>query len=479
MDRQLQKPLLIGGLALSAGLLGLDMAQHVLTNMGDVLLLSVTAAGGGYWWLSRRRSSSTPATPREIDRAALEQCIARIRLVCDRLGAAGKDTSSLEQELQQQLTAIATPHYRVAVTGPARSGKSSLRLALPGNVADRAIDWSETAALFAPGDDNRDGAILDQTMAADLLIMTVDGDLTASAYQILEQFGRRQRLLLAFNQQDRYLPADRAQVLQKIQTTLARLLPSKDILGTSSAPTPIKVKAIQADGTVLESIEQPPVAVTPLADRLTQVLTTEGEQLRIASSYRLLNRLEAAAQGELNQWRREQALPKIEQSQWIVGAAAFANPLPALDVLATAAVNVQMIVDLGALYQQKFSLDQAQVLASSLGELLLKLGMVEFATHTIGQVLKTNPTTYAIGGLIQGLSAAYLTRMVGLALVEYLEAQPEYLPHADRGWNLDRLGTILNGVFQANQRWGQFQDLVNQGVGRWVSGNSTLAIPSN
>jgi uncharacterized protein len=220
----------------------------------------------------------------------------------------------------------------------------------------------------------------------------------------------------------------------------------------------------------VESLERPPVVVENLTDRLEAVWSAEGPQLRIASTYRQVAKLEIWGQKQLNDLRRAKAMPVIEQSQWIVGAAAFANPVPALDLLATAAVNVQMIMDLGAIYQQKFSLEQAQVVASNLGGLLLKLGLVEFSTQTIGQILKTNPATYAIGGLIQGLSAAYLTRIVGLALVEYLEEQPENVPRG--AWNLERFGSILSGVFQANQRFAMVQEFVQNGLGRLGPGSA-------
>jgi len=78
----------------------------------------------------------------------------------------------------------------------------------------------------------------------------------------------------------------------------------------------------------------------------------------------------------LNGVRRDRAPPVAEQYQWIAAAAAFANP-PALDLLATAAINAQLVMELGAIYQQKFSLQQAQAVAGTLGS--DKLGLVELS----------------------------------------------------------------------------------------------------
>jgi uncharacterized protein len=470
----LQKPVLIGGLALSAGLLGMDVIHHALTDVGDLLLIGTSLAGGGYWWWSQKRSIAPKASPSPVNQATLEQLVARVKTIGDRLTAAGLDATELQRQLQQAIEHLNVPHYQLAVTGPGRTGKTKLIEALPHEIGERALKVTETSALFAAGENNEDGVTDNALSLADLVLFVINGDLTATTYQYLEKLSKRQRLLLAFNQQDRYLPADRATVAQKIRNTVSGLLPAADVLATTAAPTAIKVRAIQADGSVVESIEHPPIVMDALTERLQAVLTAEGEQLRLASTYRRVEQLQTQGQKQLNDQRRTKALPVIEQSQWIVGAAAFANPLPALDLLATVAVNVQMIVDLGAIYQQKFSLEQAQVIASSLGGLLLKLGLVEFTTQTIGQILKTNAATYAIGGLIQGLSAAYLTRIVGLALIEYLAEQEEMVAVVGGVWNLDRFSPILDRVFQANQRLAMLQGFVQQGLDRFVPSSQAV-----
>jgi uncharacterized protein len=462
----LQKPILIGGLALSAGFLGMDMVHHALTDVGDLLLLGTTLAGGGYWWWSRQQTGTAPKIAAPLDRAALDKLVAQVRTIVDRLTAEGIDATGVTQQLQQLLGNLERSQYRVVVTGGARSGKTSLIGQLPQILGDRAIEYQETPALFTVEPAIDPESIDTLVSAGDLVLFVTNGDLTATEYAYLEKRALSQRLVLAFNQQDRYLPHDRDAVIQKIRGVVASFLSAAEVIGTSAKPVAIKVKSIQADGSVQESMEQPPVAVAGLGDRLQQILTTEGEQLVLASTYRQLSGLETQAKAQLNQRRRAKAMPAIEQSQWLVGAATFANPLPTLDLLAAAAINGQMILDLGNIYQQKFSLDQAQEAAGAMGGLLLKLGLVEFSTQTVGQILKTNVATYAIGGLIQGVSAAYLTRMVGLALVEYFEEQAEFVPVAGGAWNIDRFSAILNRVFQANQRLTLLQEFAQQGLGR-------------
>jgi uncharacterized protein len=62
--------------------------------------------------------------------------------------------------------------------------------------------------------------------------------------------------------------------------------------------------------------------------------------------------------------------------------------------------------------------------------------------------------------------------MVGLALVEYLEELPENVPSG--AWNLERFGSILNRVFQANQRLALVQEFVQNGLGRLGAGSAVV-----
>ena len=146
-------------------------------------------------------------------------------------------------------------------------------------------------------------------------------------------------------------------------------------------------------------------------------------------------------------------------------AAAFANPVPALDLLATAAINAQLVVELGNIYQQKFSFQQAQTVAGNMGSLMLKLGLVELSTKAIATVLKSNVVTFVAGGALQGVSAAYLTRVAALSLIEYFQSQ-EVTINAEIGLNLDKLGQTLQKIFQQNQQVAFLQTFVQQGVSR-------------
>jgi uncharacterized protein (DUF697 family) len=221
-------------------------------------------------------------------------------------------------------------------------------------------------------------------------------------------------------------------------------------------------------------MEQPAAQISNLNSRLTTILAREQEQLIWATTWRRAIELKQQAREILNQIRRDRALPVIEQYQWIAAAAAFANPVAALDLLAAAAVSTQMLIDLSGIYRQKFSLERAQTATGTLGKLMVQLGLVELSTQAIASILKSNAFTYVAGGAVQGVSAAYLTRIAGLSLIEYFQEQEVNLDEPE-GFNLARFTAKLQQVFQQNQRTAFLNNFVRQAMSR-LSGEKETSV---
>jgi uncharacterized protein len=461
MSLQIQKPILVGGLAVTAGFLGLDLLSHAVASNGNVLMLGTMAIGGGYWLWSKNRGA-TVAQPIKIDSSTLTRLSNQVKLIADQLTIEGGNSESLRQSLAQALQQADRQHYRLAITGAARVGKTSVIAALPATdfISVQPLELTETPALFEV--DSADVQISQALQQADLVVFITNGDLTATEFAYLNKLP--QQVVVVLNKQDQLAPVDRDTVYQNIQRTVAGF--TNQVVAIAAKPASIKVRAISASGEVQESIEQPPIEITPLTNSLRTVLAESGPQLVLNNTYWEVDRIKSTGKTQLNGLRRARALPIIEQRQWIAGATAFANPLPALDLLATAAVNAQTIVDLSAIYQQPFSIELGQSAASAMGGLLLKLGLVEVSTQAIGSILKTNAVTYVAGGLVQGMSAAYLTRIVGLTLMEYFADLDIVATQSNPIWNPERFGTLLQQVFQANQRLTVMQEFVQQGIQR-------------
>jgi uncharacterized protein len=461
MSLQIQKPILVGGLALTAGFLGLDMLSHAVASNGNVLILGTMAIGGGYWLWSKG-SHAKVQPPIKIDAATLTRLSEQVKLIANQLAIEGGNSASLHQSLAQALQQANRQHYRVAVTGAARVGKTSVIAALPATdfISAHPLELTEISALFEV--DGADLSINQALQQADLVVFVTNGDLTATEFAYLSKL--QQQVVVVLNKQDQLAPVDRDVVYQNIQRTVAGV--TNRVVAVAAKPAPIKVRAISATGDIQELIEQPTSEIAALTNSLRTVLAESGAQLVLTTTYWEVDRLKNTGKAQLNGLRRARALPIVEQRQWIAGATAFANPLPALDLLATAAVNAQTIIDLSAIYQRPFSIELGQAAATAMGGLLLKLGLVEVSTQAIGSMLKTNAVTYVAGGLLQGMSAAYLTRIVGLTLMEYFADQDIVAAQSSPIWNPDRFGTLLQQVFQANQRLTVLQEFVHQGIQR-------------
>ncbi|EKQ71092.1 uncharacterized protein associated with GTPases [Leptolyngbyaceae cyanobacterium JSC-12] len=484
MVDKLQRPLVVGSVTLAIAIGLIELINQTIGEWGVYALL-VLAVSAGVWWVQKspkqRQSNST--LPAYVDSTLVKQTLAEAEQVIGRLQAEVEESDAhvagmqpqvllFQSQVNQIATELDREAVRLLVMGAKGSGKTSLiqRLQESWQVNfPKPVTLLEAPSfsLNTEAELSADAIALQQSMTADLVLFLVTGDLTESDLQTLKQLATRKRTLLVFNKQDQYLPDEQQTLLARLQTWGRSFFPAADVVAIATDPRPLKVRQHQPDGSLREWLEEQPPNITPLTQRLTAILQTESRQLVLASSLGSAQAVKAQAASVLNDLRRTRALPIVEQFQWIAAGTAFASPLPSLDVLATAAINVQMILDLGKIYQQSFSVDQAQKVVTALGSLILKLGLVELSTRAIASLLKTNAITYIAGGCIQAVSAAYLTRLAGLTLIEYFHTQEPNLTMADaKPLAIERLGQILPKVFQQDQQQTIFQTLTRQVLDR-------------
>ncbi|MBV6622127.1 MAG: DUF697 domain-containing protein [Rivularia sp. (in: Bacteria)] len=465
MTWKLKRPILVGGVGLSFALWMLESWHDKVMQFGEFSLLSLLAVGGGLWLFKQRRPFRTDEQLDEmaIDRATVENTIASSAIAINKLveeagdcGEALEKAALLQQKIPYLQSELDRESIKLTVTGGKSVGKTALIEVLQNqNLA--SVELQETSPLFIQG--NADTEAIDNAVKSDFVLFLTNGDLTETEFQSLQQLkAENQRLMLVYNKQDQCLPDERASVLLSLKQRIG------NVAAIAASPQPIKVRKHLEDNSVQESMEQPAPDIQDLTQQLDKVLA-QRQQLVLATTMRKAKLLKAETKDLLNGVRKLRATPVIEQYQWIGAAAAFANPVPALDILATAAINAQMVMDLGRVYQQKFSLEQAKTVAGEMGSLMLKLGLVELSTKTISTVLKSNAITFVAGGIVQGVSAAYLTRIAGLALVEYFEQQ-EIAANAGSEFNLEKFGQSLQQVFVQNQQVVFLQNFVQQGVKR-------------
>ncbi len=479
-------PFLVGG-AILAGSIGLlDILNHTLGDSGLWMVL-LASAGGAVFLLWRKPQPKVMRSPlpQTVDTVAVRRALAEAEKVITQLGVEVSDPQEVAFEavkpqmnwFQAQVSQIASDmnrdDIRLLVMGAKGSGKTRLiqeMQTLWTRKFTRPLSFVEAPSLFEPTENGLAAEALaqQQAIAADLILFLVNGDLTDPEFQMVKRLSVTKRVLLVLNKQDQYLPAERQTLVNQLQRRGRGVWSPEDVVAIAAAPNPIKVRQYQPDGSVKEWLEEQTPDIAALAQRLEQILQQESQQLVLKSSFASAQALGVQVKTVLNDVRRTRALPVVEQFQWIAAGTAIASPLPAMDLVATVAINAQMIHDLGTIYRQKFSLQQAQKVATTLGSLMLKLGLVELSTQAIASLLKSNALTYLAGGCIQGISAAYLTRVAGLSLIEYFNIQEPNLTLSEASpLVIERFSQILQRVFQQNQQLTFLQTLANQAMDRF------------
>ncbi|MDJ1178318.1 DUF697 domain-containing protein [Roseofilum sp. BLCC_M91] len=459
MATLIRRPLLVGGLGLGAILWLWANIQSSVSEWGEWVTLGAIAWGGIWWWRQNSASIPVETVTSPVNRETLERTFTQVEGAISELATEDIDVSSWQNRLHELRAEINRQTLKIAITGGKNVGKTSLFNLL-------SPDWQlvETPALFTPNPSEEiQSQIEEQHRNSDVILLVIAGDLTDSEYQTLQQLKKNHHhVILALNKQDQYLPQELPSILQQINSRITGKLEKEDVVAIAAIPQPIKVRKHEPDGTVDEWMEHRAPQIEALKTRLAQVAKASNVPI-LGTIQRQAEALQREIQAVWNQKRRDRALPAIEQYQWIAATTAFANPIPSLDLLTTGAITGQLILDLAKIYQpnQSFTLQQGQNIAGIVGELIVKLGLVELSTQTITHILKTNAITYTAGGLVQGISAAYLTRIAGLSLIEYFQTQ-DFNP--EQGLNLEKLTSIIKQVFQQNQRTAFVQSFVTSAV---------------
>ena len=465
---QLKRPILVGGLGLSASLWLVNVVGHA--PMGDVSgLLGLVAAGSGLWWLARQRTAAVETVPPlamgEVDKSVVAAAIRKTETCLDELAAEVLEEDPLrDQVLSQisekraQIAALLSDFEREDLTLAIVGGKAVGKTKLAARLSD--FGQSEQSNFFTVTEVEKEDTL--PAKETDLVLFVTAGDLTNSeleSIQALLKAGYRTQVVL--NKQDQLLPLDSASVVQRIQTRMENL--GVEVSAIAADPKPILVRRHKEDGEIEEFTEQPQPQLKKLTESLKNLVQNESEQLVMTTALRQAKALRTEAQQMLNAHRRTKAMPIVENMQWIAAGSAFASPLPSIDLLASTAINAQMVVDLGALYGQRFSMEQAKAAARTLAELLVKLGLVELSTQAFGSLLKTHAATYVAGGALQGVSAAYLTRMVGISLIDFFEEQSLLAPEK-RKFAFAEMGDRLQTLFKAAKQASALQGFLDQAL---------------
>ena len=145
---------------------------------------------------------------------------------------------------------------------------------------------------------------------------------------------------------------------------------------------------------------------------------------------RLLSRLHSSWQKDLEKLRREKFQVIQTRSQWVVAGIVFASPVASTDLLAVAVVNGLMIKEMSKIWDCKMKPELIEAVSRQLAIAAIGQGVVEWSGQSLLSLAKLDGSSWVAAGTIQALSAAYLTRVVGRSMADWMAlnngvAQPD------------------------------------------------------
>jgi len=440
--------------------------------------------------LRQRQPRAQPASkpvPESLDKAASIQA-KRAGEFIDRVAdparrqELGRELSQIQDEGQAELSTL-----RVVVFGTVSAGKTSLINALLGRAVgptaavmgttqegashtyelksvDAAVFLTDTPGLSDAGEKGQSREIEARALAvrADLLLFVVDHDLIRSEYEPLIELARLgKRSIIVLNKKDRFPEPDLEAIMAKLRQRLSGVIDPADIVAVAAAPMPLSVRIQRPDGSVETALEMEEPDIRALRLRIAEVLRREGRFLHAANLLVRGRILEQEAQDQLAREQDQRALEVVEHHQWVTAGTVFANPIPALDILAGGAVQLDMITELAHVYGASLSPSQVRSLAGQMVQSVLKLGLIEAATSLIAGIFKRTFVGFAAGGAVQAVTMSYLTRVAGKAFIEFFRQ--------GRSWGEAGVDGAVLRQFEQTSRTEFLQDFARDVIDRVLS----------
>jgi len=367
-----------------------------------------------------------------------------LRIVVFGGGSVGK-TSLIRALLQELVGSVGAP-----MGSTTSSSSDRYRLRLRG--LERAVILEDTPGILESGAEGlrREELARRQAARADLLLLVVDGDLRASevaVFDTLASLGKR--LLLVLNKCDLRGEREEERLLELLRQRCGKRISAEDVIPASAAPQSVPMPG----GRPL----QPEPEVEPLLRRIAAVLHVDGEELIADNLLLQCRQLGEASRQLLDQQRGRDAEGLVDRYMWIGAGVLAVTPLPGLDLLGTAAVQAQMVIEIGRLYGVNLSRSHAQDLALTVGRSLAGLGLVKGGVALLGSALSLNLPALLVSRAVQAVSAAWLTRLAGRSFIVYFQQGQDWgdggLPEVlQREYDLNRREGVLRRFLEAAYR---------------------------
>ena len=364
--------------------------------------------------------------------------------------------------------------YNVILFGAGSCGKTSLARALLNNIIGevsptmgttkdiysykinipflkRNINIIDTPGLFEASKigEKREEKTIKKAAKSDLILFVVDQDLNKYElylFQKLSKIGKT--IIIALNKCDLRSKQQNEILIKNIYKLTKEYLSKSKIIMTIASP--------QSIAYVGRNPKRKPILIDNLFNEIFNTLDKNGEELLADNILFQCNKLGVISKEIINQQRFIISKRIINRYSWITSGVVFINPLPAIDLLATSAINVQMIIEISKIYGANLTRDRALELTKSIIGVIAALGIVKGGMGMISNLLTINFTAKFITKSIQSITSAWIIRIVGLSFIKYFEQ--------NQNWGDGGIQDTVQNLYEINKREDILKDFLKEAV---------------
>ncbi len=423
---------------------------------------------------NRSQFINLPLSKKEAAAKSLESIDKVLNSIQNKVGTEGlrQEKERVENELQRR-------DLEVVIFGTGSSGKTSLIRALlneiVGNVSarmgstaksmsyrlrlkglDRGIQLIDTPGILEGGSNGRtrEKEALMKAGRSDLIIFVIDNDLREAEFKIIKGLANvGKRIFLVLNKIDLRTEEEEEHLLALLRARTKGLIEYPDVVTTTSSPQSIPIPG----GRPL----QPLPDIDNLVGRLARVLYEDGEELLADNILIQCRNLDRAGKQLLDEQRENASQKCVDRYSWISSGVVIITPLPGIELLGTAAVNAQMVMDIAKIYGVDMTRKRAKELALSVGKTLTGLGIVQGGVSLVSSSLSLHIPTFVVGRVIQSVTAAWLTRVAGKSFISYFKR--------DQDWGDGGMQEEVQRQYDINRREKDLNEFIEKAIKRVVS----------
>ncbi len=314
----------------------------------------------------------------------------------------------------------------------------------------RQINIIDTPGLFESSiqGKRREEETISRATNSDLIIFVIDQDLNKYELYLIKELSRiGKSIIIALNKCD-------------LRTESQNKIIKNNIIKITSEISSCKVietvAYLQKSSRVRNSNKNMSVDVDNLFSEIINTLDSNGEELLADNILFQCNKLGTISKQIINNQRRLSSQRIINKYSWITCGVIAMTPLPAIDLIATSTVNVQMIIEISQIYGVKMRREEASKLTKSIINTLLTLGIVKGGLSVISNILSVNFTTSFVTKFIQSITSAWIIKLVGFSFIEYFEQ--------NQSWGDGGIQKVVQKIYDLNRREKILKDFIDEAV---------------